>query len=280
MENQINIDNQSTQEIRQNPVNKSAPILEKPRLNYWMVSIIIFTVFSFIGIGTSFLISKQVKKSQIFPTPVKQTTNTISTATTTISAGKQEAPQGGEIYQNNQLNISFNYPSDWLVTEENDVSKQDLCDLYSIDPDRYPHPFVKYGDCGGTGITPTTSITSSVVLNIRPKSSLQESNHPMRAIELFYYENGENLSIQEFNNKYLSSPSVDPVSIWDPTYEKITNSNKINAYYDKEHYCTSICQIYVWSRSSKIFILQNFPARAADQDLIFHQVFNSFKFIE
>jgi hypothetical protein len=179
-----------------------------------------------------------------------------------------------ETYANDALKLSFQYPANWIVRDVNESSTMDLCDLHAINPDRYPNSSVKYGACEASGVTPTTSIMFGRVLNIRPKSSLQESYYPNPAIQLSYYENKENLSIQEFNNKYLSE------AVAAPTYEKITNPNKINAYYDKEHYCVEICQVYVWSYADKIFILINFPTDAVDQDKIFHQVFNSLKMIE
>ncbi|MBI4009435.1 hypothetical protein HY357_04320 [Candidatus Roizmanbacteria bacterium] len=44
MENQINVGDQNTQQIGQNPVNQPVQIKEKPKVNYWMVSMLILTV--------------------------------------------------------------------------------------------------------------------------------------------------------------------------------------------------------------------------------------------
>ncbi len=44
MKNQINVGDQNTQQIGQNPIKLSTQIQEKPKFNYWMVSTIILTV--------------------------------------------------------------------------------------------------------------------------------------------------------------------------------------------------------------------------------------------
>lgn len=49
MENQINVGDQNTQQIDQNPVQSLISIPEKPKLNYWMISTIILAVIFVIG---------------------------------------------------------------------------------------------------------------------------------------------------------------------------------------------------------------------------------------
>lgn len=65
MENQINIGDQNTQQIGQNPVNQPpiSPLPEKPKINYWMISTIILTVLFLGFVGWYFLnASKQNKE--------------------------------------------------------------------------------------------------------------------------------------------------------------------------------------------------------------------------
>jgi len=44
MENQINVGDQNTQQIGQNPINQPPPVPEKPKINYWMISTIVLLV--------------------------------------------------------------------------------------------------------------------------------------------------------------------------------------------------------------------------------------------
>lgn len=188
-----------------------------------------------------------------------------------------------KIYSNDELKISFKYPPDWIVDYTNSSFTSSLCDMNKIDPTGSPNPLVKFGSCSGTGVTPSGSITMNVTLNIRPNSYQKDtSNQP---IKLFYYSNPENLSIQNFNDKYLSETVAgDPVSIWSSSYRAVTNSSGINAYFDKEHYCVAVCQIYVWPHANKIFVLKNFPITVvsvngiASQNDIFNQIFATLKF--
>ncbi|MDP3724067.1 MAG: hypothetical protein Q8R11_00360 [bacterium] len=71
MENQINDGVQNTQQIGQNPVNQPEPIPEKPKVNYWVISTVIFA-FLFLGtLGWYFLYAspqntqKQINNSTI-----------------------------------------------------------------------------------------------------------------------------------------------------------------------------------------------------------------------
>ncbi len=47
MENQINIGDQNTQQIGQNPANQPVQISVEPKVNYWMISTLIFSVLFF-----------------------------------------------------------------------------------------------------------------------------------------------------------------------------------------------------------------------------------------
>jgi hypothetical protein len=281
MEKQINMGDQNTQQVGQNSISQAVQIPTKSKVNYWIISTAIFAVLFFLTVGVYLLTLKKAGESQNFPTPIEQTTNAVPTTTPTVSIEKRNVPQEEKIYQNNQLKISFKYPTDWIVKEENDSSTMGLCDLHSIDPTRYPKASTRFAFCEASGVTPSAAIKFNRLLNIRPESSMNESSYPNPAIQLYYYENKENLSIQDFDNKYLSEAAAgDPISIWSPNYEKVTNPSGISAYYDKEHYCVATCQVYVWSHDNKIFILENFPTGAVNQDKIFHQVFNTLKFVD
>jgi hypothetical protein len=73
--------------------------------------------------------------------------------------------------------------------------------------------------------------------------------------------------------------------IWSPKYQKVTNPNDIQAYYDNQHYCVASCQFYVFSSKNKIFTLRNSPFSVENQEKVLNdetlnEIFSSFKFIE
>lgn len=156
-----------------------------------------------------------------------------------------------QTYTDNVLKLSFEYPTDWVVLES------------SSSADKY-HETDTYHE----------------ILMIRLKSDLDASS-TSKIIDLAYYDNSEKLSIQDFNQKYLNeSVGGDPINIWSPSDEIISNKNGMQAYFAKEHYCVNVCQLYVFSNDNKIFLLKNrLYGGAENQDEVFKQIFNSFKFL-
>lgn len=93
MKNQTNVSNQNTQQIGQNPINQPpvAPIPEKPKINYWMISTILFACLFFIilGIYAFALTSKNKQKSEtVLPTEQSNSNNNLlpSNQTTSVTA--------------------------------------------------------------------------------------------------------------------------------------------------------------------------------------------------
>lgn len=231
--------------------------------NIWKISAIVFAFF--LGIILIYRL-----KSKTYPS-----ISNIPIIVTPYPTKVQISTSDWKKFSDENLNLSFNYPSNWIVTKDERSEKIGICDFYDILPNKYPKPSVKFGICGTaeTKVKPIGFITFSGILNIQPESLSEKVNQP---IQLSSYENNEQLSVEHFNNKYLSEPVAgDPANIWAPHYEKVTNSQRVNAWYDKEHYCVARCQIFVWSQGKKIFILKNFPRNIENQDEIFRKVFES-----
>ena len=70
MENQINVSNQNTQQIGQNPVSQPVQVPEKPKINYWMISMLVLLLV-FIGL---FGALKVLQKSGVTTKPESLTT--------------------------------------------------------------------------------------------------------------------------------------------------------------------------------------------------------------
>lgn len=81
MENQINVGDQNTQQIRQNPVNQPLPILERPKVNYWMILAIILLIVLIGGAVFVFSFSsftqKAVPLTNQSPSPKNELQNLI-----------------------------------------------------------------------------------------------------------------------------------------------------------------------------------------------------------
>lgn len=252
--------------------NSDSPAPSPKQSKRMLIALIILVVIIGVGIGGYVLGTKNPQPAhQTFAiptmTPMTQETPTSNSLVTAINM------DNWKIYKNDKLSIAFAYPADWFITTTDKKTPLDLCDLNSIIPTIAPLPNTKFKACEGSDIKPAVTIVMDELLDIRPESS---TNQDSPAIQVYYYENSESLSIQNFNDRYLSWPVAgDPINIWLPTYKKVTNKNGVMAYYDKEHYCTAMCQVYVWAQADKIFILKNFPTNAENQDQIFHQVFSS-----
>lgn len=181
-------------------------------------------------------------------------------------------------YTNEEYGFSFKYPNNWIVKAGEYKSTLDLCDAKKIESSSALKTAEKFRACEGSGVTPAVSLKFTEILSIQPSSSSKQPNQP---VQLYYYDNPEKLTIPEFNDKYLNYPAAgDPVVIWVPEYKSVLNPNGVNAYYDKEHYCVAMCQVYVFQSKDKIFILKNFPANEPNQLEIFQNIFSTFKFTE
>lgn len=119
MKNQINVGDQNTQQIGQNPVNQYMPISEKPKTNYLAIGITVLVSSIVFGIGGYYfgLNNQQYQQKNSAqptlssPTKVTQTTPTPIINPTTPPISKN----GWSSYNNNQNYYTISYPSDWQV---------------------------------------------------------------------------------------------------------------------------------------------------------------------
>jgi len=92
MENQINVGDQSTQQTGQNPVNQSPPVSEKPKVNYWIISTILFASLFFVILGIYIFASfTKYKKGTQIPAPTGGTQIPAPTGQTSAASGTKFA---------------------------------------------------------------------------------------------------------------------------------------------------------------------------------------------
>ncbi len=134
MENQININDQNTQWIRQNLAGQPAQISEKPKVNYLVIGITILLCLIVFGFGGYYLGKRAVNDSQNLdgrlgqPTPYSSPTTQTQSSLTQPAAYtlpspadltwktesvqiKKETVVGGD----ENINLSIQLPSNWVL---------------------------------------------------------------------------------------------------------------------------------------------------------------------
>lgn len=83
MENQINAGNQNTQQIGGNPVSQLIQTPEKPRVNYWMISSLVFGFLFFAILSVNLLnLATAKKKNDLVIPPSQPSTTPVPTEST------------------------------------------------------------------------------------------------------------------------------------------------------------------------------------------------------
>lgn len=119
MENQMNVANQNTQQIGQNPVNQPVMTSGKTKTNYLLIGGIVLACFVVFGFGGYYLgkrsndlpLQQASNQSyQVTPTTTSQI-NTPTVVPTTVT----DPTVGWKTYQNGLWGFSLKYPQDKLV---------------------------------------------------------------------------------------------------------------------------------------------------------------------
>lgn len=140
IENQINMGNQNSQQIDQNPINQQLIAPEKHEINYWMISTIILLAIA-ISCGVYIVIlrnqintanSTQNSKLGITPVPtIMVPTGTPVPTPSTPATGANNTEW--QTYQSKRFSIQFRYPSKYVLENEyeNTYPDQGFIHLYT-----------------------------------------------------------------------------------------------------------------------------------------------------
>lgn len=90
MENQINMGDQNTQQIGQNPVNQSEAVQEKPKTNYFVIGAVVLICFVVFGFGGYYLGTQRSNSPQGSQFPVPSSTPSAATSTQSITTPTNE----------------------------------------------------------------------------------------------------------------------------------------------------------------------------------------------
>jgi len=121
MENQVNMGDQNTQQIGQNPVNQPVLTQERPKVNYLMIGGIVLACFVIFGFGgyylgkQTFVSRKDSVEQQVIPTP--SPISPVTNSPTAIPSRDIDLTKNWETYNNALLGIQFKYPSFLKLSE-------------------------------------------------------------------------------------------------------------------------------------------------------------------
>lgn len=110
MENQMNVGNQNTQQIGQNPVSQPVMTSEKPKTNYLMIGGIVLACFLVFGFGGYFL-GKQSTSSPIANGSIQPSPTTISTPANTIAPSPTNNTSNQQLKTHDSKFVTFQYPA-------------------------------------------------------------------------------------------------------------------------------------------------------------------------
>ena len=115
MENQINIGNQNTQQIGQNPVNQPIQIPKNSKVNYWMISTILLIVILVLGGFYTYKITsnQSLRIEQLLNTPTTSQNVQPSPIEKLLSPAPTNSNQQFKTYDGKF--ISFRYSTSWYV---------------------------------------------------------------------------------------------------------------------------------------------------------------------
>lgn len=196
------------------------------------VLVVLVLAVAFIILLNSLLVSRGSQTASQLQQPVSQSLS--STPETDVSPIDPDV--GWKTFRDEQLGLSFNYPSDWEVK------------IPSTDQEAAIH----------------------TLLELAPRE-YKDNEAP---IKLFYYDNPENSSLEELDRKLTGTSGISP-GLYSQDDKSVVMSNGITAYYSKEHYCVSLCQTYVWQLGNRVLQLINYPRSIPNQNQIFEGIFQS-----
>lgn len=145
MENQTNVVDQNSQQIGQNPIDQPTMVSEKPKLNYWMISIIVLALLFLGTLSYYVLVVKSQRIQQSLPTPTRQKPvfsptvfPTTAPTNTGIPIPTTSETEGWKLYQSVKVGYSIKAPPSWKVTPNEDdslLSDQDYLTNMTLMPE-------------------------------------------------------------------------------------------------------------------------------------------------
>jgi len=115
MENQVNVNDQNSQQIGQNPISQPTEVQAKPKVNYWMISTILFAVL-FLGTFVFFFVRNQKTEEANISTPMSQSgiSSTPSVFPSPTSIPTEIPTISGlnlKTYRNTKYGFELKYPA-------------------------------------------------------------------------------------------------------------------------------------------------------------------------
>lgn len=151
-----------------------------------------------------------------------------------------------KIYSNDKLKLSLKYPPNWTLSE---YANKDSEKIYRV-------------------------------FDLKPQDEEDKKIHS--TINFRYYENPEELSIEDFEEKLGDNiEGVGNCGIYLPNDVMVKNSNGVNGYFREKGICEPLeAKFYTWVNKDKLFQLIDFRWFNSPEDKVISDIFKSVKFLD
>ncbi len=210
--------------------------------------IMVIAVLVLGGIVGIFYLSKQTNTARQ-PQLASYQQPIVASQTAPSSAKQQDPTSNWKTYTNTQLNISFKYPSDW-------VTKPSVIDSETL------HGVIALNSPNFTAANPVPA-----------------------TIDLTYYDNPEQLSLKDFEQKNTGTLSGYTPGVYDPTGAELNVAGTL-AYFIHNPICEPVlCDRYVLQSKDKIYLLTTYyndkeSQNVQNQQKVLDQILSTFRFAD
>ena len=255
MENQINVSDQNTQRAGQNSTNQPMPVSEKPKINYWMISIVILLMVLLIGGGWFIFNSKNKTYSKQQPGTVQSDQTTTTGVIRTSGLSEEDKQKFGLTTVNYQVTDFGDYPKTYqtgqimgyflLSNDLNDELLGKCVQVTGVIPEEWKNK--KNADAYNRSVLNVTKIEKVDYSNCKPYSQIQPTAgstqeklllrgtvvHAKRPAPDIGYDYQLKL-VEPIVDKFSSAGSPQKVSLADVTPTTNTLWNELENNIDKE----------------------------------------------
>lgn len=136
MENQINIGDQSSQQVGQNSLSQPTTIQEKTRVNYWLILVVGF-IFMVVGFTGGYLFKSKSETKPFYvsqPTPSVYSNSTPITEPAITEQPSATPRSNWKRFINTRFGYYFDYPNNWELNRgPGNLSDEELGKGRSVD---------------------------------------------------------------------------------------------------------------------------------------------------
>lgn len=207
MENQINVGDQNTQQIAQNPVSQPVQIPEKPKTDYFMIGGIVLACFVLFGFGGYYLgkqsgtssLTMTKDQNSIIPTAVPAVNNPMPN-TTDSSVKTTDPAVNWKKYIDNQAGFELDYPMDKFKMTSNPTKIVNTILPPETGSQADDNNGWLYIEISTNPLTEPVAVNDWVIKNWPNQDKTTQTNFKIGDIDAVMFDGG---NIEPKSNKYL-----------------------------------------------------------------------------